>query len=285
MQNRSLFYQYFGLFFLVCLVMVALYPVGAGAQVYRFGVINKQSVMTTIAFWNPILAWLEKETGLELELSMGVSSAQTQQRLREGKYDFFVGYPLLEPDVRKQLGYRVLLKERGVEEQSAIVVRAASPYNKLADLNGVDVLSAPTQNFIAGFLPLFYLTTRDVYPVPQVVPNQESLVLKFLASEKAAALVNFGVFRKHVPDGDDYRLLWASPMIPSLPVGVKQAVPVEDAEKVRLALMHMSKSTSGKAVLDKLRQGLGVNVQGWALASDEDYVFAISMYEQAKQRE
>jgi phosphonate transport system substrate-binding protein len=249
------------------------------AESYRFGVVNRHSVIVTAAMWNLVLAWVQRQTGIELTLHMGITSKDTVNHLKNGKYDFFYGYPMLHPDVREKSGYRTILMTQAPDEVGAIVAASSSGIQTLSDLKNVPVDAMTERNFIAGFLPRVALQSQGVLPKFHIVSNLESLKLGIKSGLWSAALVNLSLFRDELMlEEGKYRVLWQSPPVPSLPIGVQNSVPVGVAQRIQQALAGMHQDAEGREILNSVRERFGHTLAGWSVADDEDYRFAIDLY-------
>ncbi len=281
MVNNTLFSKKLSFYFALIGLFVLYQHTALAGQTYRFGVTNVETVMTTAAQWNPILAWLEQRTGIRLTLQMGMNAEDTQARLMRGEYDFFLGYPLLQDAVREPLGFRVLLKSKNVSNRSAIVVQAKSRYRSLSDLKEAKLWVTHESAFIAHTLPMAALSGAAVKVRLQSVSNQESLVMAFKMGQIPAAALNLGMFERAMAGhSEDYRILWSSADLPSLPIGVQNSVPLGVAERVQAALIEMVNDEAGQKILQSLNRRMGAKLSGWQVATDAEYQFAIAGYRQ-----
>jgi len=281
MLNNTNFFKKMPFYFALVGLLVLGQNAALASQSYRFGVTNVETVMTTAAQWNPILTWIEQRTGIALTLHMGMTAEDTQTKLLRGEYDFFLGYPFLQEAARRQLGFRVLLKAKGVTNSSAIVVQAKSTYRSLADLKG-QTLWMPHENaFIAHTLPMSVLLSEGITVRKQPVANQEALITAFKLGQAPAAAVNMGLFKRAMVNRHDYyRVLWHSDLVPSLPIGVQQSVPLGIADRVQAAFVDMANDEEGKRILQSINQRMGMKLSGWEVAIDAEYQFAMDSYQQ-----
>lgn len=284
MRNNTYFLKKKSLYFVLLGMFLLWQNTAHAVQSYRFGVTNVETVMTTAAQWNPVLAWIEKRTGIALTLQMGMRAEETQARLMRGEYDFFLGYPFLQDGPRQQLGFHVLLKAKDVINSSAIVVQDRTSIRTLADLNGQELWIPHENAFIAHTVPMAMLLEKGVRVRLQSVANQESLVTAFKLGKVQAAALNMGMFKRAMANKEDaYRVLWHSPPLPSLPIGVQQSVPLGVAERVQAAFVDMVNDAEGKQILESLNRRMGLKLSGWELATDAEYQFAIDSYQQVAQ--
>ncbi len=280
-MHKNTYFSKKSYFYFVLLGVILLWQnVVFAAQTYRFGVANAQTVMTSAAQWNPILAWIEKHTGISLTLQMGVVAENTQAKLIQGEYDFFFGYPFLQNEPRDKLDFRVLLKGRSIVNQSAIIVQANSPYFSLNDLTGETVWMSHVNAFIAHTMPVAMLRAKKIEVLPHLVANQEALVTAFKLGQVRAAAVNMKLFEKAMINQQaSYRVLWRSSSLPSLPIGVQKSVPLGVVERVRDAFIAMADDPEGHHILHNINQRMGLGLTGWDAANDAEYQFAVDSYQ------
>lgn len=270
--------HYLILFLYVCLILPA--SVFAQQPRYSVGVANFQAGLSMAAQLNPILEWVGARAGVTLEMKTGLNFDETQQQLVRGRYDFFIGYPAFQPALRSRFGYRVIAKLQG-STSAAIVVQADSPYQKLADIQGQELVMARRGVFLSNVLPSAVLAKQNIQVVPRHMSNQTSLVTEFKLKRIMIAAVNWTVFSTLMQNmSEQYRVLWRSNEVLNYPLLVQDAVPVAVAERVRQAFIDMANDEAGRAILAQVNQRSGIKWLGWDKASDVNYALAIESYRQ-----
>lgn len=264
----------------LCLISGFSSFVHAQQAVYTVGVANFQANLSMAAQLNPILQWVGQRAGVELVMKSGYNFEDMQRHLARGEYDFYIGFPSLQPDIRQGLGYRVLAALAGTAK-GAIVVQANSPYHQLSDLAGHEVVMGSQGIFIANVLPTSELMAQGVSVVPRSIGNQESLAIEFKLGKFQAVAVNLAAFKRHIGSTNyPYRVLWESPPILNYPLSVRSnTVPVDLAKRVQQAFIDMAEDAEGKVILARSNQRPGIQWLGWTAASDADYQFAIQSYQ------
>lgn len=266
---------------LIGLCLISGFSLFAYAEqaVYTVGVANFQANLSMAAQLNPILQWVGQRAGVELVMKSGYNFEDMQRHLARGEYDFYIGFPSLQPDIRQVLGYRVLAALAGTAK-GAIVVQANSPYHQLSDLAGHEVVMGSQGIFIANVLPTSELMAQGVSVVPRSIGNQESLAIEFKLGKFQAVAVNLAAFKRHMGSTNyPYRVLWESPPILNYPLSVRSKVPVDLAKRVQQAFIDMADDAEGKVILARSNQRPGIQWLGWTAASDADYQFAIQSYQ------
>ncbi len=247
---------------------------------YYVGVANFQASLGMAAQLNPILEWVGDRAGVVLDMKTGLNFDETQRHLMRGQYDFFIGYPAFQPELRDRLGYRVLAKLKG-STSAAIVVQADSPYKRLSDIQGQELVMARRGVFISNVVPAAMLAKQNIQVVPKYMSNQTSLAAEFKLKRINAAAVNWLVFSTLMQDrSDQYRVLWRSSDVLNYPLLVQNSVPLGVAERVQQAFVDMANDETGRAILARVNQRSGIKWLGWDKASEADYALAIESYRQ-----
>lgn len=268
---------------LICLCWLTSLSWVSHAQkpVYSVGVANFQANLSMAAQLNPILAWVGKRAGVELVMKSGYNFEDMQRHLARGEYDFYLGFPALQSDIRLGLGYEVIAGLIGTA-QGAIIVQANSPYQQLSDLAGQEVVMGSAGVFIANVLPTATLLEKGIAVVPRSVGNQESLVVEFKLGRFQAIAANLAGFKRLIGSSQyPYRVLWESDPIANYPLLVRtNKVPETLVKRVQQAFIDMVKDSEGREILARSNQRPGVQWAGWVEATNEDYAFAIKSYQQ-----
>ncbi|MBM3344598.1 MAG: phosphate/phosphite/phosphonate ABC transporter substrate-binding protein [Betaproteobacteria bacterium] len=82
------------------LLLALLLPAIAWAQAapLAFNVLNQRSVQLTTAYWEPILAYVSKKSGVPLELKLANSARAANQIGEKGGYDFMYTNHFFTPE-------------------------------------------------------------------------------------------------------------------------------------------------------------------------------------------
>ncbi|MBK9968227.1 MAG: phosphate/phosphite/phosphonate ABC transporter substrate-binding protein [Holophagales bacterium] len=214
-----------------------------------FGVLNQRSVSLTAEYWNPILEWVSRRSGVSLRLRMGKTATETTRMTVQGEFAFVYTNHLFSPE-RVRLGYRVLARADTEGIQGAVVVRSGSGPKSLAGLRGKTVVF-PSEEAFAGFLvPMDALVRAGVDVSPVFAGNQEGALAQLFAGRADAAGVNSSFARDYARRaGMTYGVLWASETYPDLCVMARPDVPAAAVEAVRRALVSMARDPEGGRIL------------------------------------
>ena len=93
----------------------------AAEPAYTFNVLNQRSVALTAQYWNPILTYVSKRSGVPLELKLAKTAQEGNAIAERGGYDFLYTNHFFTPE-RDRLGFRVIARP------AAAKPLACSPY-------------------------------------------------------------------------------------------------------------------------------------------------------------
>jgi phosphonate transport system substrate-binding protein len=239
---------------------------------YPFGVLNHRSVIHTAEYWNPILDWVSRRSGVPLVLKIARSANETTDMAVRGELAFVYSNHLFTPQ-RDKLGYTVLARQEGEGIRGQVVVRTDSPAHRLADLAGQRVAFANPYGFTGYFLPYDALLKADVSIEPVFAGTQEAAMALLKHGKVAAAGVNSQVMADYARrEGFDYRVLWQSEPYYDLAVMAHPMVPAAAREAVRDALIAMRTDPEGQRVLAESAARLNLPApRGFVAATDRDY--------------
>lgn len=239
---------------------------------YPFGVLNHRSVIHTAEYWNPILDWVAKKSGVPLVLKIARSANETTDMAARGELAFVYSNHLFTPE-RDKLGFRVLARQEGEGIRGQVVVRADSPAKSLADLDGKRVAFANPYGFTGYFVPYDALLRAGVKVTPVFAGTQDSATSLLKAGLVAAAGVNHQVMADYARrEVFAYRVLWQSEPYYDLAVMAHPAVPEKDREAVRAAFVAMKDDPQGRKVLAEVAAKLKLPApRGFVAATDADY--------------
>lgn len=239
---------------------------------YPFGVVNHRSLTFTAEYWNPILAWVSEHAGVKLELKVARTANETTDMAARGELAFVYSNHFFTPE-RSKLGFTVLARQEGEGIRGQVVVRDDSPVKSLGELAGKKVAFSNPYGFTGYFVPYDALLRAGVKVEPVFAGTQEAAMGQLKFGQVAAAGVNGQVMADYAKrENFAYRVLWQSESYFDLAVMAHPKVPVAHREAVRRAFLALREQESGRAVLAKTAQKLGLPApRGFVAASDADY--------------
>ncbi len=229
----------------------------AQAAEYSFGVVPHRSALLTAEYWNPILAYVEKTTGVRLNLVISRSVQASDASIKKGEDDFVYSGLIFKPAALKQ-GYEPILATRGGKISSQIVVNANSTFRSLRELTGKPVAFPSPHGYVAYAVPMDHLLRRKIDVLAVFAGTQEGALGQLKSGQVAAASVSGQVAQAYAAREDfSYRVLWQSDEYDDIPIAVHPRVPGPVVSAVRNALSGMTDEEEGRKILETSAAKIG----------------------------
>jgi phosphonate transport system substrate-binding protein len=255
-------------------LMAAMGPSLAVAQTtpHAFNVLNQRTIALTAEYWNPILTYVSKKSGVPLQLKLAKNAREGNMIAEKGGYDFLYTNHFFTPE-RDGLGFQVIARPVGPGLQAQIVVPSDSPIRTLQDLEGQDVGFVSSDGFSGYFVPYDALLRAKVNVKPSFTGTQEASVAQLKVGKISAAGVNGLILERYARrEGFAYRALWTSPLYPDLCIMAHKRVPADQIAAVRAALVGMDKDPEGRKILEASAALIkATGAVGFVAAEDRDY--------------
>jgi phosphonate transport system substrate-binding protein len=252
---------------------LALLPAAAAAQhAYSINVLNQRSIALTAEYWNPIVTYVSRRSGVPLELKLAKTAKEGNAIAERYGYDFLYTNHFFTPE-RDKLGFKVIARPAGPGIRSQIVVAEDSPIQRLQDLAGKDVAFVSPDAFAGYWLPMDALIRAKVKVNVLFTGNQEASSAQLKVSKVAAAGVNGSVLARYARrEQFAYRALWTSELYQDLCIMANPKVPTEKVEAVRKALIGMAADPEGMKILQAGADLLkSTGELGFVAAENRDY--------------
>lgn len=239
---------------------------------YAFSVLNQRSPVLSAQYWNPILAYVHKKSGVELRLKMGKTAPETTALTIKGEAQFAYTNHLFTVE-RAKLGWKVIARPATDGIRGQIVVPADSAISRLEDLDRQNVAFPSAEAFAGYRVPMDTLLRKGIQVTPAFAGNQEGAIGQMKSGRVAAAGVNedvmaaFGKREKYA-----YRSIWSSEEFKDLPIMASPVVSEAMVRAVQQAFIGMLADPEGKKILEQGAQLLKLgHPVGFVAASDKDY--------------
>jgi phosphonate transport system substrate-binding protein len=257
---------------LLLLLSLASAPALSEAPAYLFGVLNQQSPQLTAERWLPVLRQVSGKAGVNLQLRMGPTVAETDARMGRGEFDFMYTNHNFQRQYDK-VGYRVIARAAGEAIRCAFVVPQDSPLKHLADLRGKRIGYPSADAFVAYAVPKAMLKETGLHTQAYFAGNQDAVLTALRFRETDAAAVNSGFLKQYeARHGVRFRVIHLSDGYPDMAVIVHPRVPAEVADGVRAALLGMAADPAAKAILSQ------AGFTAFEAATDRDYAEVRRVY-------
>ncbi len=216
---------------------------------YSFGVLPQRSAVLSAQYWNPILDYVARKTGVTLELGTRRTALDYSEAEARGEFDFVYSNHIFAPG-HADAAYRVIARIAGDPIRSQIVVPRSSALKAMGELDGREVGCANRNAFVGYAAPMAALIGAGINVVPVFGGNQEGVMAQLRAGAVPAAGVNSRVMKKYAArEQYAYRAIWTSEPYQNLPVAVHPRVPPDVARAVRDALLGMAANAEGARIL------------------------------------
>lgn len=247
-------------------------PISAWAETYSFGVLPHRSAVLTAQYWNPILDYVGRKSGITLELGTRKTSQEYSEVEARGEFDFVYNNHIFAPS-HAAAAYRVIARMVGQPIHGQIVVPESSPIHTLHGLEGSEI-GFPNKNGFTGYtVPMSALLRAGVTVKPVFGGNQEGVMAQLRSGAVLAAGVNSKVMQEYAArEHFKYRAIWTSGDYLDLPVAVHPRVPTPAVKAVQAALTGMAADEEGLKIL---RASAAIIKQepplGFVQAQDDEY--------------
>jgi len=247
-------------------------PSVASEQPYLFYVLHQRTVSLTAQYWNPILTYVSRKSGVPLDLKLARNAQEGNANAEAGKYDFQYTNHFFTPE-REHLGWKVIARPAGPGIRSQIVVPADSPIQSLQDLKGKEVGFVSPDGFTGYWVPRDALLRAGVDIKVVFTGNQEASFAQLRINKISAAGVNNGVMARYARrESFQYRALWTSEPYGDLCIMANPKVPAEKVAAVRVALIGMVNDPEGRPILQAGADLLKMTGElGFVAADDRNY--------------
>lgn len=244
----------------------------AAEESYYFNVLNHRSVALTAQYWNPIISYVTKKTGVPLELRLNKTSKENTAIAETGAYHFLYTNHFFTPE-RDRLGYRVIARPVGAGTRSQLVVPKDSPIQSLKDLEGKEIAFPTPDGFTGYWLPMDQLLRNKLNVNPVFTGNQEASFAQLRINKVSAAGVNSVALENYARrEGFEYRALWTSELYNDLCIMANPKVPRDKVAAVQATLVNMAKDPEGRKILEAGADLLKIQGDlGFVMSDDRDY--------------
>lgn len=237
-------------------------------NVYRFSPVNQYGINVTAAYWNPIIAYVSEKSGVQLQLKIGRTSADTTAFVLAQEVEFVFSNHLFSPE-REQLGWKVFGRRLTPPVHGQLIVPDDSPITETAQLAGKEVVFPGPEALVAYKFPAAHLMSRKVEFKTVFGGNMDGALAQLFSGKVAAAGANSQLAEGYAKrEGRKYRVLWTSPAVHDLALWSAAKVPDKVRAAVAKAFVDMHKDPKGREVLNQASTQVGLTNEAHFIASD-----------------
>jgi len=256
----------------VALISCLLFGQAAWAETYSFGVTSLRSATLTAQYWNPILDWVSKKSGVTLELAMRKTAQEFSDATARSEFDFVYSNHIFTP-AHSTAAYQVIARMAGNPIHGQIVVPEASPLRTLHELKGMEMGFPSLVAFLAYAVPMSALIQEGIAVKPVLGGNMEGIIAQLRSGTIPVASVNSSVMQAYgAREHFKYRALWTSEPYLDLPIAAHPRIPRPAVKAVREALTSMAADAEGLKILKESDASIKQNPPwGFVPAEDAEY--------------
>lgn len=233
---------------------------------YVFGVVPQQAASKIARTWQPVLNYLERQTGYKFRFATAKNIPVFEKNLAQGVYDFAYMNPYHYVVFHKHTGYLALAKAHGKKIHGIMVVHKDSKVNSLNDLQNKELAFPSPQAFAASMITRSELSRKKISFVPKYVSSHDS-VYRNVANNNFIA--GGGVIRTFKATSEDIRnklrILYKTRGYTPHAFAVHPSVPAKVRRSVLKVMIKMEKTIEGKKLLNSLK------IKGIGRAKDSDW--------------
>ena len=231
-----------------------------------FAVVPQQSASKLARLWTPILNYLTKKSGYQLQFKTAKDIPTFERRVLAGDYDLAYMNPYHYTVYHQKPGYNALAKAKNKRIKGIIVVRKNSNLQNLSQLRNKNLAFPSPAAFAATILTQATLNQRSIPYTPKYVKSHDS-VYRNVAKERFAA--GGGVIRtfKNATPAirEQLRILWTTPGYTPHAIAGHPRIPFDILKNIQLALVTMDQNKQGKNLLKNIK------INGFEIAHNQDW--------------
>ena len=256
-------------------------PSVAGAPIYHLAVHPLYNPQKLSESYQPLVDYLNTRLqGARVELEASRDYASFEQKYRGRKPDFLLPNPWQTLQAQKT-GYHVIAMSGDAQDFKGIfLVRRDSGIKTPSDLKG-RVVSYPSRTALAAaIMPQYYLHTHGINIQHDIensyVGSQESAIMHVYLGKSAAGATwppPWRLFQQeHPAEAAQLMLIWETPPLINNSVMVRDDVPSAVRESVTQALIELTRTPQGRAILQGMETARFTPANDASYAPVADYI-------------
>lgn len=233
---------------------VSIAKTNSESKTYSFGVVPQFSSGRISKTWEPILALLEKETGLQFELNGSLDIPAFERSFTKGMFDFAYMNPYHAIVAHDAEGYKPIIRDVGRSLYGIIVVKKDSEFDDVTDLDGKKVAFPAPNALGAALIPRAEFHRKYKIDVDEMYVSSHSSVYLNVALGLAAAGGGVQKTFSQQPEQitSQLKVISKTQEVPPHPITAHKRVPDEVRAAVTKALIKIGHSEMGTKLLKKV---------------------------------
>ena len=231
-----------------------------------FGVVPQQPATKLALHWTPVLQWLSRQTGIQIEFATAQDIPTFEHRLAAGQYDIAFMNPYHYTVFHETTGYRAFAREKQIGLRGIVVVRKDSKYTDVAQLAGETLAFPSPAAFAASIVTQAELRQQRVPFTPEYVASHDSVYRAVaMGIFPAGGGVERTLNNMEPAVRAQLRVLWQTKAYTSHALAAHPRVPSQMVTRLQESLLKMEFDAEGASLLQAL------DLKGIVRVSDKDY--------------
>jgi phosphonate transport system substrate-binding protein len=265
------------LLFIVFALFATATPANDGDEpTLTLGVFPRQNPIQTARMFNGLAEHLGRELKMKVVLDTPKDFASFWEKVSQRKYDLVHLNQYHYVKAHKESHYDVILKNIEFNESTiagAILVRADTRINKVADLKGKKIVFGGGPDAMQAYIVARYLLqqgglNKGDYEESFAVNPPNAIMSTFYKQSDAAGagdkVLHLAVVKKQI-DINEMKYLVTGTQLTHLPWAVKRELPAATRERIQTIMHGLASNEAGKAILKQLA------LDGFAIANDKEF--------------
>ncbi len=247
---------------------------GTKTTTIYFGIVPRDNPRISYERYQPLIDYLSVQTGENFELQLEQNYKDVVNSLGQGKTSFALLGSLTYLDAFKRFDAAPIAKSKTARGdtyiRSVIITDIDGSIKELSQLVDKKFAFAALWSASGNLLPRYMLAWSGIHlnnlEEYHNFNYHDTVIKKIITNEYDAGAVRLSTAEQYLRYG--LRIIATSDPIPTGPVVVSPKTPYDIMQKVQKALLSMTQSTQGRAILKRLDPDLQ---GGFVAASDADY--------------
>lgn len=228
--------------------------VNAQNSSFTIGVVPQFEAKKLRTIWQPIIHYLEKETGYQFSIKGSPTIPDFENEFLRGEFDFAYMNPFHFILANRNEKYSPLVRDHGKSLHGVLVVKKDSDISEISQLDG-EYIAFPAPNALGASL-MIRQELQDTFKIkiyPRYVKTHDSVYLNVLLGEVQAGGGVQKTLNRQPPDYKEaLRVIHQTKDVSPHPLAVHPRVPEKVITAVKTALLKLGESSEGKQLLSKI---------------------------------
>lgn len=232
-----------------------------------FGIVPQQSASKLAGLWIPIMEYVGKEAGVNLEFKTAPDIPEFEKRCRDGVYQIAYMNPFHYTEFHKAPGYIAVAKQKGKKIQGILVAREEFVFDKdFSVLNGETLAFPAPDAFAATKLPTADLANKNVEFGRKYVSSHDSV---YRAVAKGLYPAGGGIVRtfRNVAEevSSQLKIIHRTKQYTPHAFAIHPSVDPDTRSRIADALINLEATERGRGLLNSIK------FDGIEAAKNEDW--------------